>query len=204
MTQIPDCVSDAQCSTDKACVHERCQDLCLVENPCGTNSNCRTSLHRPTCTCPDGWGGNPQVACYKPECKANNDCPYNKACIDENCLDPCLKTSCGRGAECIVQNHISHCQCPLGTQGNSLISCITGVCQYNEDCADHEACDRLNRVCKPVCDEGTCAETALCIGTDHQPKCTCPVGTVGNPYIICRGKSFFNMESFYCMYGPMT
>ena len=103
-------------------------------------------------------------------------------------MSPCLSLSCGRGAECKVQSpHKGTCVCPAGTQGNPLLSCVSVVCQYNEDCADHEACDRLNRVCRPVCDEDTCAITAHCFAHDHQPTCTCPPGTQGNPYIECTG-----------------
>lgn len=120
------------------------------------------------------------------ECKVDNDCPYNKACISENCINPCSTISCGRGAECTAQNHRAQCQCPPGTQGDPLLACITGQCQYNEDCADHEACDRLNRICRPVCDEETCAATARCVGQNHQPKCSCPIGTIGDPFIECK------------------
>lgn len=121
------------------------------------------------------------------ECSSNNDCPYNKACINEKCLNPCTNTDirCGRGAECLVQNHLANCVCPAGTQGNPIISCVTGVCQYNEDCASHEICDRLNRVCVPVCDDTTCAQNADCIGRNHEPHCNCRPGTTGNPYIEC-------------------
>lgn len=122
---------------------------------------------------------------FSAECKINSDCPYDKACINEHCLNPCISTTCGRGAECAVQVHVAQCRCPVGTQGNPLLSCIAGVCQYNEDCADHEACDRLNRVCRPVCEDDTCADTATCIGQQHQPKCTCPPGATGNPFIEC-------------------
>lgn len=40
-------------------------------------------------------------------------------------------------------------------------------------------------MCRPVCDDDTCAETAVCIGKQHQPKCHCPVGTKGNPFVDC-------------------
>lgn len=202
----PECNSDSECANDRSCVNQRCQDPCSVSNPCGTNAQCKTNFHRPTCRCPDGWAGNPQVACYKrsylllnkmniisnnlkstAECRSDNECPYNKACINENCRDPCSSHNCGRGAECLVQNHRATCQCPAGMQGDPLLACISGVCQYNEDCADHEACDRLNRVCRPVCDDDTCAETANCIGQQHQPKCHCPPGTKGNPFVECIG-----------------
>lgn len=96
--------------------------------------------------------------------------------------------ACGRGAECIAVSHRAQCVCPRGTQGDPRIACISTICHYNEDCADHEACDRLNRVCRPVCEDDVCAETAKCIAKDHQPKCICPLGTTGNPYIDCTGK----------------
>lgn len=92
---------------------------------------------------------------------------------------------CGHGAECFVQTHQPYCRCPLGTQGNPQVACIIGVCQYNDDCADHEACDPLNRVCRPVCDEGVCASNAHCIGRHHKADCTCPTGSTGNPYTHC-------------------
>jgi hypothetical protein len=102
-------------------------------------------------------------------------------------LNPCNSglDQCGRGAECFVQAHRANCICPSGTQGDPYTSCITGVCQYNDDCADHEACDRLNRLCRPVCDDQTCAITAQCTGKNHQPSCNCRPGTSGNPYIEC-------------------
>lgn len=100
-------------------------------------------------------------------------------------MNPCSLLSCGRGAECRVHSHTAQCICPAGTQGNPEISCIAGLCQYNEDCADHEECDRLNRICRPVCERITCATTATCIGRNHQPKCDCPIGTIGNPYVQC-------------------
>lgn len=71
-------------------------------------------------------------------------------------------------------------------QGDPLVSCITSICHYNEDCADHEACDRLNRICRPVCDDDSCAELATCIGKQHQPRCECPFGMRGNPFIECK------------------
>ncbi|KAE8745541.1 hypothetical protein FOCC_FOCC007730, partial [Frankliniella occidentalis] len=185
----PECESDSACPSDRACINQRCQEPCAVTNPCGVAADCRTFDHRPICSCPDGWGGNPQIQCYRPQCKADTDCVYDKACIEGNCLNPCVHgaVQCGRGAECLVQAHRAQCVCPAGTQGDPFLSCVAGVCQYNEDCADHEACDRLNRVCRPVCDDETCAVTATCAGRRHQAVCSCPPGTNGNPYIECLG-----------------
>lgn len=124
---------------------------------------------------------------FSAECKVNSDCPYDKACYNEKCFNPCTYggTKCGRGAECLAQNHQANCICPAGTQGNPLISCVRGICQYNEDCLDDEACDRLNRVCRKVCDIDSCAENARCEGRNHQPVCSCLPGLLGNPYVQC-------------------
>lgn len=78
-------------------------------------------------------------------CESDSDCPLDKVCINKQCVDPCVhgnSPQCGRGAECHVATHLAQCSCPLGTQGDPYVACVTGVCQYNEDCADHEACDR--------------------------------------------------------------
>lgn len=61
----PECTSDSECSNDKACIHERCQNPCADRNPCAGNADCRVSFHRPLCYCPSGWGGDPQVQCFK-------------------------------------------------------------------------------------------------------------------------------------------
>lgn len=103
-------------------------------------------------------------------------------------MNPCThgQVRCGDGAQCHVSQHRANCICPIGTQGNPLNRCISGQCQYNEDCADHESCDRLNRVCQPVCKDNTCGLNALCNGRNHQAICTCRDGTVGNPFDGCK------------------
>lgn len=61
----PECEIDNDCGDHQSCINQRCQNPCTVGNPCGTGAQCRTQQHRPTCVCPDGWGGNPQNQCYK-------------------------------------------------------------------------------------------------------------------------------------------
>ncbi|KAG8227100.1 hypothetical protein J437_LFUL007437 [Ladona fulva] len=190
-TAVPECRNDADCPNDRACLSGKCQDPCLVANTCAPDAICRAELHRSVCSCPQGWGGDPKIRCYKAECSSDLDCPFDKACINGNCLNPCTvltgESQCGRGAECRAQLHRAHCVCPAGTQGDAMVSCVTGICQYNEDCADHEACDRLNRVCRPVCiDEDSCGERAICEGRNHAPRCSCPPGTTGNPHFMCK------------------
>lgn len=61
----PECTSDSECSNDKSCINQACQNPCTLANPCGSNAECQTHYHRPSCNCPNGWVGNPQVQCYK-------------------------------------------------------------------------------------------------------------------------------------------
>lgn len=139
---------------------------------------------------------------FTAECKADSDCLYDKACRNSNCVSPCTSISCGIDAQCVIQAHIAQCVCPPGTQGNPLLSCVSVGCQYNEDCADHEACDRLNRKCRPVCERDTCAEKALCTAKHHQPTCTCLPGTQGNPYTECTGNlSHFSLINLITLFS---
>lgn len=60
----------------------------------------------------------------RPECILNNECPQNKACIKNKCMDPCPGT-CGQNALCEVYNHVPMCRCPQGMIGNAFIQCST-------------------------------------------------------------------------------
>jgi hypothetical protein len=52
----------------------------------------------------------------------NADCPQNKACLRNKCVDPCPGV-CGVNAECHVYNHIPNCECISGHQGNAFHGC---------------------------------------------------------------------------------
>ncbi|KAG7155063.1 Neurogenic locus Notch protein-like 2, partial [Homarus americanus] len=183
----PECRVDPDCETDKACVKEVCVDPCLEEDPCGRDAFCRTQQHRPTCYCLDGWAGNPQIQCFKPECTKDEECLTNKACINQNCVDPCTYSgpACGLQAQCRPILHHAQCFCPPGTQGDPTVACVIVGCRSNDDCSDDKACDHLNRVCVPVCEETTCAVKAQCHAANHAAMCVCPPPFTGNPYLQC-------------------
>lgn len=61
----PECRTDSECSAITACLNEKCQNPCAERNPCAGNAECKVSQHRPLCYCPIGWGGDPQIQCYK-------------------------------------------------------------------------------------------------------------------------------------------
>lgn len=117
------CRSDSDCPPIHACVNRDCVDPCSYTQ-CGLNAFCRPdSNHKARCYCPDNFRGNPLVRCERPECVTDIECPYNLACRDERCEDPC---NCGIGAICNVNNHIAQCSCPPGYVGNPQVACEIG------------------------------------------------------------------------------
>lgn len=91
-------------------------DPCAL-SPCGPNTRCDNGV----CTCLDEYQGNPYVGC-RPECVLNTDCPQNRACVRNKCVDPCPGI-CGENAQCLVHNHIPMCSCLNGMVGNAFVRC---------------------------------------------------------------------------------
>lgn len=61
----PECTINTDCSSDKACVNERCIDPC--PGSCGVNADCRVQSHVSICTCAIGYTGDPFNSCsFKP------------------------------------------------------------------------------------------------------------------------------------------
>lgn len=90
-------------------------------SPCGSNSLCREVDGSASCSCLPSYFGAPPYC--RPECTINAECPSNKACIREKCIDPC-SGSCGFGALCTTINHTPSCSCPLGYTGDPFSSCV--------------------------------------------------------------------------------
>lgn len=88
--------------------------------PCGSNSICEIKKGHPVCSCAPNYIGSPPYC--RPECIMNQECPHNKACIQEKCQNPCTK-SCGLNAKCDVVNHTPFCTCEPGYEGDAFISC---------------------------------------------------------------------------------
>lgn len=56
------------------------------------------------------------------ECTINADCPLNKACDRNKCIDPCIG-SCARSADCRVVSHSPVCTCPERFTGDPFVHC---------------------------------------------------------------------------------
>jgi hypothetical protein len=91
-----------------------------VPSPCGPNSICRVQDKRAVCTCVPNYIGRPPNC--RPECVSNSECPSNKACVNEKCVDPCVG-SCGPNADCRVVSHRPMCTCQAGFTGDPFSGC---------------------------------------------------------------------------------
>ena len=186
------CRSDSDCPPIQACINRECVDPCTFTS-CGLNALCKAdSNHKARCYCPDNFRGNPLIRCERPECLRDDDCPYNLACRNERCEDPC---NCGAGAVCRVDNHRAQCSCPPGYTGNPISECRfvppekPPQCKMDADCASKLAC--FSGVCKNPCVETKpCGANAECSVVDTLPlrtmSCLCLPGYVGDADVECR------------------
>ena len=90
-------------------------------SPCGPYSECRDIGGAPSCSCKSNYVGTPPNC--RPECVINQECPFNKACIQGKCRDPC-PGSCGFSAQCTILNHTPICTCAEGYTGDPFTNCV--------------------------------------------------------------------------------
>lgn len=57
----PECVLNSDCPSNRACVNYKCRDPC--PGTCGQNAVCQVVNHLPSCTCRQGYNGDPFVHC---------------------------------------------------------------------------------------------------------------------------------------------
>lgn len=163
----PECVTNADCPNDKACRNLHCTDPC--PGTCGVNAVCRTLNHSPTCTCFEGYEGDPFSACRlrppppKPQVK----------------VDPCNPSPCGPFSQCREQYGSAICSC-LSTYIGSPPNCRP-ECTVNSDCSLTLACK--NQKCVPPCP--ACGTGADCRVISHSAICSCPPGFEGDPFYQC-------------------
>lgn len=120
----PECESNSDCADHMTCMDLQCKDPCATES-CGELAICHVKMHMPVCECPKYFIGDPFVKCEMPECMMNDDCPRNKTCLANRCIDPCNGT-CGTQAECNVIDHSAICTCMAGYTGDALTACHKG------------------------------------------------------------------------------
>ncbi len=104
-----------------------------IPSPCGPNAICKELHGAGSCTCTPGYFGDPYLGC-RPECVQNSDCLWNKACVNNKCVDPC-SGACGLNAECKVVHHSPSCFCFEGYTGNPLSACRKIPLEPSKACA---------------------------------------------------------------------
>ena len=129
-----------------------------------------------------------QIDNFADECERNPDCPVDKACISQECADPCLTTQCGQNADCQVDYHNPKCVCRQGLQGNPYVRCLEVDCRRDEDCGDREVCNLAKQECEPLCQGGRCAEGARCEARNHRETCTCNPPLQGDGFAFCTSR----------------
>lgn len=95
------------------------QDPCNP-SPCGPNSQCRNVNEQAVCSCLPNYITSPPGC--RPECVVSNECPQNRACANQKCVDPCPGT-CGLNARCNVINHSPICSCKSEYTGDPFTRC---------------------------------------------------------------------------------
>lgn len=92
-----------------------------IPSPCGLYSDCRVVQEHPVCSCIPNFLGAPPNC--RPECTINSECPADKSCINQKCIDPCPGV-CGLNAICRTVNHNPICSCMYGYVGDPFTRCI--------------------------------------------------------------------------------
>lgn len=131
-------------------------------------------------------------------CLSDRDCPNEKACINNQCVDPCtLRGACGENALCRSVLHRPRCSCPQCYVGMPHLSCqpdpkcetaiprpntpISG-CIYDADCAHNLACNHATSECYDPCHSVTntlaCDANKKCEVRQHRPMCVCKSGFI--------------------------
>lgn len=162
----PECVSNAECSFDKACLGQKCVDPC--PGSCGYNANCEVINHRPECRCDQGLIGNPFEQCDTPTI---NDKPIT-----------CDNIECGANSECSQRGKAFKCACKNGFFGDPLVGCRP-ECVINTDCPVQKSCK--NYKCEDPC-LNACGVNSLCEVINHYPVCYCPPNYVGDALVACN------------------
>ena len=182
----PECIINADCPTDKACINRKCQDPC--PGLCGINAKCEVLNRIPICICNTGFIGDPFAQCYRPSSKLfrkNTECSLIFGFIATprpiEVVQPCNPSPCGINAECSENRGAASCRCILDYVGNPYVECKP-ECTVNSECPRDKAC--INNKCGDPC-PGVCGVHATCSVTNHVPLCKCDPGYTGNAFVSC-------------------
>lgn len=64
----PECTVDSECSSNQACLRQKCRDPC--PGSCGIGAQCLVVNHMAVCLCPKGYTGDAFANCFpEPPCE---------------------------------------------------------------------------------------------------------------------------------------
>lgn len=162
----PECVLNSDCPRDKACLRNKCKDPCV--GTCGQNARCEVINHIPTCSCAQGFTGDPFTRC-------------NEIIVSPKVAEnPCSPSPCGPNSQCRNINEHAVCSCITGYIG-APPQCRP-ECVVSSECSQNQAC--INQKCIDPC-VGTCGYNARCEVINHSPICSCNQGQTGDPFQRC-------------------
>lgn len=183
----PQCLRNADCSKDQACILDKCQNPC--QGACGIDAICTVLNHVPRCKCPLEFNdGDPYKQCFESSKSTSN----NQTNQDEviSYIPPpdksCSNQICASNAECrfSVINNQNYCECISGYVGDPIGSGCRPLCILNSECDPNQAC--INQKCVDPCDlSNTCGINARCSVINHFTICDCEPEYTGNPFELC-------------------
>lgn len=171
----PECSINSHCPGEMLCINYHCKDPCAI-GVCGTGAECTILNHKPLCTCPNDYDGDPYNECVPNASNAN----------ETNVFTPCDPDPCTDFANtmCVDQNGVGICVCLPNFYRNSENddACIP-KCSRHVDCPLNHVC--IQSECHDPC-KAICPENAEChIAKTQIAICTCKSGYTGDPYQNC-------------------
>lgn len=178
-----ECEVNSDCASHLACQRGKCVDPCI--GTCGVGATCAVVNHVPTCSCREGYTGDPFYSCNPVPVTRKKIFPLNKLLKNKFSTapprqDPCYPSPCGPNSQCRVVNEQAVCSC-LPSYVGAPPSCRP-ECVVSAECPENRAC--VNAKCSDPC-PNTCGIGAVCTVRNHNPICACPPGQTGDPFSRC-------------------
>jgi hypothetical protein len=170
-------------------------------SPCGPNSQCREVNGQAVCSCLPNYTGSPPGC--RPECVVSSECPLDKACLNQKCVDPCPGT-CGTNAKCFVKNHSPICSCQNGYTGDPFSRCypnprknFPNYCNwFSNSLCHYQSAPVQDTPVKPYrnpCVPSPCGPNSQCQVNGESPSCSCLPTYIGSPP-NCRPECSINSD----------
>jgi hypothetical protein len=136
----------------------------------------------------------------RPECVTSSECPQDKACVREKCIDPCPGT-CGSNARCQVRNHNPICSCAPGYTGDPFVQCqierserLTFLLSLMFKTSHSEILEVITDVpAENPCVPSPCGPYSACQIVGNLPACSCLPNYIGRSP-NCRPECTINAE----------